>query len=55
MRKREPVMTDRDIRLNDVMALADIRAALDSLGQITGETATDEIIHRIFHDFCVGK
>ena len=33
----------------------DLRAALDSLGQITGETATEEIIHRIFHDFCVGK
>ncbi len=33
----------------------DLRAALDALGQITGETATEEIIHRIFHDFCVGK
>lgn len=33
----------------------DLRAALDSLGRITGETATEEIIHRIFHDFCIGK
>ncbi len=33
----------------------DIRGALDALGQITGETVTEEIIHRIFHDFCVGK
>jgi len=33
----------------------DLRAALDSLGLITGETATDDVIHRIFHDFCVGK
>lgn len=33
----------------------DLRAALDSLGLITGETVTDEIIHKIFHDFCVGK
>jgi tRNA modification GTPase len=33
----------------------DIRAALDAVGQITGETATEEVIHRIFHDFCVGK
>jgi tRNA modification GTPase len=33
----------------------DIRAALDALGLITGETATEEIIHRIFQDFCIGK
>jgi len=33
----------------------DLRSALDSLGLITGETATEEVIHRIFHDFCIGK
>ncbi len=33
----------------------DIRGALDSLGAITGETVQEDIIHRIFHDFCVGK
>jgi tRNA modification GTPase len=33
----------------------DLRAALDSLGLITGETATEDVIHRIFHDFCIGK
>ncbi len=33
----------------------DIRGALDSLGLITGETVTDDIIDRIFRDFCVGK
>ncbi len=33
----------------------DVRGALDALGRITGETVTEEIIHRIFHDFCVGK
>jgi tRNA modification GTPase len=33
----------------------DTRGALDALGLITGETVTEDIIHRIFHDFCVGK
>ncbi len=33
----------------------DVRGALDALGSVTGENVSDEIIHRIFHDFCVGK
>lgn len=33
----------------------DVRGALDAIGQITGETVTEEIIRRIFQDFCVGK
>ena len=30
-------------------------AALAALGEITGQTATEEIIERIFSRFCVGK
>ncbi len=33
----------------------DIRGAWDALGEITGETATEEIIDTIFSKFCVGK
>jgi tRNA modification GTPase len=33
----------------------DLRGALDAIGQITGETATQEVIDRIFRDFCIGK
>jgi tRNA modification GTPase len=33
----------------------DLQSALEILGEITGETATDEIIGRIFSAFCVGK
>jgi tRNA U34 5-carboxymethylaminomethyl modifying GTPase MnmE/TrmE len=29
--------------------------AAQSLGTITGETATHDMIARIFHDFCIGK
>ena len=32
-----------------------MRSALNSLGEITGETATEEILENIFSNFCVGK
>ncbi len=33
----------------------DIKEAWDALGEITGETATEEIINAVFSKFCVGK
>jgi len=33
----------------------DLREALNSLAEITGETATDDILNRIFENFCIGK
>ena len=33
----------------------DLRAAIDSLGEITGETTTEDILEKIFSDFCIGK
>jgi tRNA modification GTPase len=33
----------------------DIRGALEYVGQITGETVQEDIINRIFSQFCVGK
>jgi tRNA modification GTPase len=33
----------------------DIRAALDSIGEIAGEVTTEEILGRIFSKFCIGK
>jgi tRNA modification GTPase len=41
-------------RLLDQAAL-ELRAAMSALGEITGETATEEILDRIFSQFCVGK
>ena len=38
----------------DILAL-DIRVATDALGEITGETASDELLTLIFSSFCVGK
>ena len=36
-------------------ASIDLRGALNSLGAITGETATEDVIAEIFSRFCIGK
>jgi tRNA modification GTPase len=33
----------------------DIRQALERLGEIAGETATEEVLEKIFATFCIGK
>nr|MBI3613201.1 tRNA uridine-5-carboxymethylaminomethyl(34) synthesis GTPase MnmE [Nitrospirota bacterium] len=33
----------------------DLRAGIDALGEITGAVTTDDILDRIFRDFCIGK
>lgn len=38
----------------DLLAI-DLRRALASLGEITGETVRDDVVERIFAEFCVGK
>ena len=35
--------------------LTDVEDALDALGELTGRSAKDEIVSRIFERFCVGK
>ncbi|MBX3112799.1 MAG: tRNA uridine-5-carboxymethylaminomethyl(34) synthesis GTPase MnmE [Fimbriimonadaceae bacterium] len=39
----------------DDLAAVGLRAAARALGEITGETATPDVVERIFHDFCIGK
>lgn len=38
----------------DLVSL-DVRLLYEKLGEITGETATEEVINRIFSKFCLGK
>lgn len=44
----------RDGLSSELVAL-EVREALDSLGEITGRTTSEEVLDRIFANFCVGK
>ena len=65
MRHKAALMTARDAltRASDALAAGmpsdivsiDIAAAMDALGEITGETVRDSVVDDIFHNFCVGK
>jgi tRNA modification GTPase len=33
----------------------EVRSALDSLGEMVGETTSEEVLNRIFEQFCIGK
>jgi tRNA modification GTPase len=37
------------------LVAADVRGALQAVGEISGQTCDDEILERIFSKFCVGK
>jgi tRNA modification GTPase len=41
--------------LSPELAALEIHEALDSLGEITGRTTSEEVLDRIFATFCVGK
>ena len=50
VRAEEIATTDQ----HDLVAL-ELRAALDALGEVVGEVVTDDILDRIFGQFCIGK
>ncbi len=51
----QAVRSTIDDGLTRDITAGELRLALDRLGEITGETTTDDILDRIFSDFCIGK
>jgi len=49
------VLNGLDIGITGDFLAQDIRHALSHLGEITGEIATDDLLDKIFRDFCIGK
>jgi tRNA modification GTPase len=39
----------------DELVAAEIRAALDALGEVVGAICTDDVLDRVFSQFCIGK
>lgn len=44
----------KDSMSEEFIAL-DINAAMESLGEITGQTFSEDVLNKIFSDFCIGK
>ena len=62
--KQALVSTEKSIRiflkgikanLDEVILATELRNALDHLGQIVGETTTEDVLNNIFSEFCIGK
>jgi tRNA modification GTPase len=43
------------VGVSEEFVAVDLREALESLGQITGQTTTEDILDEIFSHFCIGK
>ncbi|MCC3144721.1 tRNA uridine-5-carboxymethylaminomethyl(34) synthesis GTPase MnmE [Halanaerobium sp. Z-7514] len=51
----ERVIVSRETSMPYDFLTIDLKDCLNALGEITGETVADDIIDRIFNDFCLGK
>jgi tRNA modification GTPase len=48
-------LASSDAKAAGELIAMDLRAAIDALGEITGAVSTDDILDRIFSEFCIGK
>jgi len=51
----EQALSSIEAQMPDDFVTIDLTAALNALGEITGETVTDELLETIFSNFCIGK
>lgn len=51
----DQVLLSVERRMAAEFVAVDLRAAINALGEIIGETTTDDILDRIFNSFCIGK
>ncbi len=51
---RSAAHNTREVAPLEIVAL-ELRSGLDALGEITGETTTEEVLDSIFSQFCLGK
>jgi tRNA modification GTPase len=51
----DDVLRGIDLNISGDLLASDIRRALYSLGEITGEITTDDLLENIFTKFCIGK
>ena len=51
----EKARNSAEKKMSEEFIAMDIRAALNYLGEITGEVTTEDILDKVFSNFCVGK
>ncbi|MFQ5925438.1 MAG: tRNA uridine-5-carboxymethylaminomethyl(34) synthesis GTPase MnmE [Dehalococcoidia bacterium] len=51
----EQALSSIEAQMADDFVTIDLTAALNALGEITGETVTEELLETIFSNFCIGK
>ena len=51
----ERAIASIDKGMSEEFPAVDVREALDHIGKITGQVSTEDILNKIFSDFCIGK
>ena len=51
----EKALESLDLKMSEEFVALDIREALDHLGEITGRVSREDILNKIFGEFCIGK